>query len=113
MTDLTIPVWGWVVMVLGLAGFAALVGISIHRNHGVKRSLFASPYVLWIIVFTILPVLLIAYYAFTDANGAFTLANFQAFWDSNHLMREQMRAIQEELGESDSTAQDEIRKKLK
>lgn len=30
-----------------------------------------------------------------------------------YYLREQMRAIQEELGESDSTAQDEIRKKLK
>ncbi|MCI6376223.1 MAG: ABC transporter permease [Clostridiales bacterium] len=61
-----------------------MVALSIRRNHGVKRSLFASPYTLWMILFTILPCILVAYYALTDANGAFTLDNFRHFWDSNY-----------------------------
>ena len=36
------------------------------------------------ILFTIIPIVLIAYYAFTDATGQFTFDNFKNFWDSNH-----------------------------
>lgn len=86
--DVTLPWWAYALMTLGLALFIGLVALSIRRNHGVKRSLFASPYALWIIIFTVLPVILIAYYAFTDGNGAFTLDNFRAFWDSNYAMKQ-------------------------
>ena len=82
--DMQLPSWAWWLMGLGLAFFALLVGISVKRNRGVKRSLFAAPYTLWMILFTVLPVILIAYYAFTDTNGAFTLDNFRNFWDSNY-----------------------------
>ena len=40
-----------------------------------KRQLLAGPYLVWIIGFTILPLLMILYYAFVDNNGAFTLEN--------------------------------------
>ena len=33
-----------------------------------KRSFFAWPYVVWMIVFTVLPLLFVAYYGFTDAS---------------------------------------------
>ena len=33
------------------------------------------PYIVWMLLFTILPLLLVVYFAFTDANGAFTLEN--------------------------------------
>ena len=82
--DMQLPSWAWWLMGLGLAFFALLVGISVKRNRGVKRSLFAAPYTLWMILFTVLPVILMAYYAFTDTNGAFTLDNFRNFWDSNY-----------------------------
>ncbi|HPJ02899.1 MAG TPA: ABC transporter permease [Candidatus Limiplasma sp.] len=36
------------------------------------------------ILFTLVPVVLITYYALTDASGAFTLDNFKNFWDSNY-----------------------------
>ena len=39
----------------------------------VKR-LFAGPYILWMIGFTIIPLLLIVYYGLTTKSGAFTLA---------------------------------------
>lgn len=93
MYNLSVPLWGWVLMGLGLAGFGVLVGVSVQRNHGVKRPLFASPYILWMILFTVLPVILIGYYAFTNAGGGFTLDNFRTFWDSNHILRETMRQV--------------------
>lgn len=94
MTSLSIPVWGYAVMVLGLGAFVALLVAYIRRNRGIKRPVFASPYILWIILFTVVPCLLVAYYAFTDVNGAFTLDNFRAFWDSNYLSR---KALSDDL----------------
>ena len=82
--DMSLPWWAWALMGAGLALFAAMVVLSVRRNHGVKRSLFAAPYSLWMILFTIVPVILMAYYAFTDASGAFTLDNFRHFFDSNY-----------------------------
>ncbi len=84
MYDMSLPWWAYALMGAGLVIFIGLIIASIRRNHGVKRSLFASPYTLWMIIFTIVPCILVGYYAFTDANGAFTLENFVNFWDSNH-----------------------------
>lgn len=97
MIDMSLPWWGWLLMGVGLVGFAAMLFVSVRRNQGIKRSLFASPYTLWMIIFTVLPVILIAYYAFTDANGAFTLDNFRNFWDSNY---ESNKVILDAMGEA-------------
>lgn len=99
ISDVSLPWWSWPLMGAGLIAFIVMLVISIRRNQGVQRSLFASPYALWMIIFTILPVILISYYAFTDANGAFTLDNFKNFWDSHY---EANRVISQEairLGE--------------
>ena len=84
MPGANISMW----MIAGIAvivlGFAALVILSVRRSGGIKRSFFASPYTLWMILFTIVPVILISFYALTDASGAFTLDNFKNFWDSNY-----------------------------
>lgn len=59
-----------------------------------KRSWYASPYALWMVLFTAVPLLFVCYYAFTDASGAFTVANFTkiaqpmyllVLWDSLRL----------------------------
>ena len=84
MYNMSLPWWGWALMAAGFVCFVLMVALSVRRHHGVKRSLFASPYTLWMIIFTVLPCILVAYYAFTDANGAFTLDNFRHFWDSNY-----------------------------
>jgi len=94
--NVSLPWWAWVMMGVGLAVFAGLIVLSIRRNHGVKRSLFASPYTLWMIIFTVVPCILVAYYAFTDANGAFTLDNFRHFWDSNHAKNQMYANMSEE-----------------
>ncbi len=38
-----------------------------------KRKLLASPYLLWMVVFIIVPLIMVAYFAFTDSDGNFTL----------------------------------------
>ena len=90
MTDFHVPVWGYWMMGLGFAAFVALLISYIHKNRGFRRPIFASPYVLWIIVFTVIPCLLVAYFSFTDPQGNFTFDNFKNFWDSNFNARKAM-----------------------
>lgn len=40
-----------------------------------KRKAPATPYLLWIVLFTVLPLMLVIYFAFTNKQGAFTFAN--------------------------------------
>lgn len=49
-----------------------------------KKS-FAFPYLLWMIGFTVLPLIMIAVYGFTDKNGAFTISNFMAIFSEEHM----------------------------
>ena len=93
--NLQIPPWGYWVMIAAFVAFLVLAVFVIKRNGGIKRSFFSAPYGLWMLIFTIVPCVLVAYYAFTDANGQLTVNNFINFWDSNHSAN-QMYA---ELGE--------------
>lgn len=45
----------------------------------------AIPYLGWMLVFTIIPLLMVLYYAFTDDKGAFTLKNFLNIADYSHI----------------------------
>lgn len=49
------------------------------------KSLLAGPYILWMIGFTIIPLLLIVYYGLTDKSGAFTMANVISIIEPEHL----------------------------
>ena len=51
-----------------------------------KRAWYASPYALWMVIFTLSPLLFVAYYAFTDGAGGFTLANFRQLTNSDFLL---------------------------
>ncbi len=93
MTNLNLPVWGYWLMGLGLAFFIGMIVLYAVKYHGFRRPIFASPYILWIIVFTVLPCLLVAYYAFTDTTGSFSFENFQSFWDSNYRARMQNKEL--------------------
>lgn len=93
MNNLQIPAWGMWAMVAGFLVFIALLILYFKRNHGLKRPIFSAPYSLWMIIFTILPCILVAYYAFTDTNGAFTLDNFKNFWDSNYDMNKELISL--------------------
>jgi len=46
-----------------------------------KAKWASGPYIVWMILFTIIPMLMILYYAFTDNNGAFTFDNIVSAWD--------------------------------
>ena len=83
---LLLPSWTLWALAVGFALFVGLCVLAIRKNHGMKRSFFASPYTVWMVVFTLIPCLLIGYYALTDAQGRFTLDNFANFWDSNHIV---------------------------
>ncbi len=98
LTDMSLPWWAWAAMGVGLIAFAAMIALTIKRNRGMHRSLFASPYTLWMIIFTVVPVILISYYSFTDANGNFTLDNFKNFWDSHYEANKVIAAEGERLG---------------
>lgn len=50
-----------------------------------KRSLLATPYIIWIIGFTVLPILMILVYALGDGNGHATAANVLAIFQPVHL----------------------------
>lgn len=86
----------WVLWLFGVlfVGFVAYGIVSVRRSNGIKRSFFASPYTVWMVLFTLLPCVLIAYYAFTDPTGSFTLDNFRNFWDSNYSVNK----IYEQMG---------------
>ncbi len=90
MKGMAFSSWTSWLMALGFIVFVAMVVLSIRRNQGIRRTLFAFPYGLWIVLFTLIPLLLIGYYAFTDRAGAFTLDNFKMFWDSNYEMNKQL-----------------------
>lgn len=40
-----------------------------------KNKAIAAPYLIWMIIFILIPLLLVIYFAFTDRNGQFTLSN--------------------------------------
>ncbi|MBQ6932596.1 MAG: ABC transporter permease [Clostridia bacterium] len=44
-------------------------------SRSLKAKLVASPYIVWSAIFVIAPLIFVAYYAFTDSSGAFTLEN--------------------------------------
>ena len=47
-----------------------------------KKGLLSGPYLLWMALFTVIPLIIVIYYAFTDSiTGAFTLRNLSAMVD--------------------------------
>ena len=50
-----------------------------------KRSLLAGPYIVWIIGFTVLPLLMIIFYALGDGRGEMTMSNILAIFEPVHL----------------------------
>ncbi len=45
----------------------------------------AAPHIVWSVLFIIAPLIFVAYYALTDAEGGFTLANFAALFTAEYL----------------------------
>lgn len=51
-----------------------------------SRKSLSIPYVLFLILFVILPLLVVMYYAFTNGEGEFTFANFTAFFTGTNTI---------------------------
>ncbi len=51
-----------------------------------SRRTWAWPYVLFLVLFVVLPLLLIVYYAFTDSAGNFTIQNFVKFFHTSEAV---------------------------
>ena len=45
------------------------------KRKSIGSRLVAAPYIVWSAIFIIVPLIMMIYYSFTDANGVFTLAN--------------------------------------
>ncbi|MEG0641798.1 MAG: ABC transporter permease [Clostridium sp.] len=53
-----------------------------------KKKILATPHILWMIIFTVIPILVIVFYSFTKTteNGmVFTLENFERFFDPIYI----------------------------
>ncbi len=52
--------------------------MSMRNNQlSLTRKVILAPHLVWCVLFIIVPLLFVVYYTFTDANGAFTMANIQ------------------------------------
>ncbi len=58
-----------------------------------KRTMFAYPYVVWMLIFILAPMLMIVYYAFTSASGAFTFENVKNALLSPTYMQVLLRSV--------------------
>ena len=52
-----------------------------------KKAFFLVPYLAWIILFVILPILLILWYSFTDSSHSFTLSNYVTFFKNGTFLK--------------------------
>ena len=50
-----------------------------------KRQWYAAPYALWMLLFTLVPLLFVVYYAFSDGQGGFTTANLARMLQPGYL----------------------------
>lgn len=51
------------------------------KKHSIMHSIAAAPHIFWSILFIILPLIIVVYYAFTDENGALTFDNILSLED--------------------------------
>ena len=51
------------------------------KKHSIMRSIAAAPHVFWSILFIILPLIIVVYYAFTDSEGSFSFENILSLAD--------------------------------
>lgn len=49
------------------------------------RTFYLVPYLAWMVLFVVAPILLVAYYSFFDISGQFTLDNYKNFFTSVYL----------------------------
>ena len=52
-----------------------------NKKHSLMRSIAAAPHIFWAVLFIILPLLIVAFYAFTDSDGNFSFSNLASLYD--------------------------------
>ena len=55
--------------------------VQMKKKRSVMRSIAAAPHIFWAILFIVLPLLIVAYYAFTDDEGSFSFSNLASLTD--------------------------------
>ena len=56
-----------------------------------KRSWYAAPYALWMLMFTVVPLVFVCYFAFTTKSGDFTTANLTKIFDYAPVLMDSLR----------------------
>ena len=51
------------------------------KKHSLLRSISAAPHIFWSVLFIILPLIIVVFYAFTDSDGAFSFENILSLSD--------------------------------
>ena len=51
------------------------------KKNSLMRSIAAAPHIFWAVLFIIFPLIIVLFYAFTDADGSFSFANISALSD--------------------------------
>lgn len=54
-------------------------------NRSLLAKYAAAPHIVWAVLFIIAPLIFVAYYAFTDTSGAFSLSNITEFFSPTYL----------------------------
>jgi len=49
------------------------------------KQILAFPYIIWMVGFTVIPLLMVFFYGFTDRSGAFTWSNVMAIMTDDHM----------------------------
>ena len=58
------------------------------KNRSFLQRIIGAPYIVWAAVFIVVPLLIVAYYAFTDPSGGFTLDNIKNLGDYRAIFRD-------------------------
>lgn len=71
---------------------AAVTPAGVERNkkrkiRGIKRTAFSVPYLALSIIFVVVPLFIMLYYAFTSVDGHFTFSNFAHFFTRPNIIR--------------------------
>ena len=56
------------------------------KKRSLLQRLIGAPYVLWAAIFIVVPLFIVVYYSFTDADGTFTFANIRELGDYKEIL---------------------------
>ena len=59
--------------------------MEMKKKRSIMHSMAAAPHIFWAILFIVLPLIIVVFYAFTDENGAFTFANLASLKNYSKL----------------------------